>query len=841
MGKTYYVSAKNGSDKNPGTQDKPFKSIQAGINKTTPGDTVLVREGVYAEQLVISKSATAAEPITIATYQKEKAIVDGRNMALKEAARLVLITYSRHVKFAGFEVRQSGGRGIGVDNSDHVTIDGCTVYLCQSGGIFVKDSEEIVIENCDVHACAQKFLASGNRSLSVAVLFRTSNKVTARKNTVYENTAQGIGILYTVQADIVGNTCYDNRQAQIEIASGRTITVTSNLCYHTGRQQYLDLRGKRPPAIEKNDERRYQDAGVWHSDNITVANNVIIGCGNGFCSNSDGGALTNFQLAHNTIIDCTNEAISVKSELQHVQAIFENNLVANQANRAPVVMYSSRGVIWRYNLWSQLPADYAYNPSSDIVTPNVGLKDIGAPVAAGKVDAESYGLTAISPAVNTGHQSDINVDFWGDQRGAKPDIGAHEFDKDSGDSGGVDLPPDDVRVTAGLQALYDFSSGWGNTVADTSGQGDPLNLTIAKTSAVKWGDGGLTILAPTTISSGKPALKVIAACKQKDEVTVEAWIRPATVDQSGPARIVTISEDWNTRNVTLGQGLKDGEPTDLYNVRLRTSMSSENGIPSISSPDGSLTAQLAHVVFTRTAAGRAVLYINGQERAVDTLRGNLNSWDPNMKLTLASETGGSAPWLGFFRLVAIYDRALLPEEVVHNYTAGLPKGDPITVVFRIKPGQEAGTVPHQVDFDASESSAIWGINSYQWDFGDGGTSTEESPSHVYERTGVFNVTLTITDKNGSSASQTAAGLVSVAASPLPTLPSDYARFVLANLVESRILGFGIQYPDFRCMLAWNEDPYHIMIYRDFADIVSEYRQPGTIELLWIDHPEEDVE
>lgn len=841
MGKTYYVSAKNGSDKNPGTQDKPFKSIQAGINKTTPGDTVLVREGVYAEQLVISKSATAAEPITIATYQKEKAIVDGRNMALKEAARLVLITYSRHVKFVGFEVRQSGGRGIGVDNSDHVTLDGCTVYQCQSGGIFVKESEDIVVENCDVHACAQKFLTSGNRSLSVALLFRTSMRVTAQKNTIYENTAQGIGVLFTREAKITGNTCYDNRMAQIDVLSSRTVSIDANLCYHTGRQQFLDLGGKQPPAIEKSDERRYQDAGVWHSEGIVIANNVIVGCSHGFFSDSRGGALTNFVLAHNTIIDSKAEAIAVKGQLPHVQAVFENNLVSNQTNRQPVVMANQRGAIWRYNLWSQLPADYAFNPSSDIVTPNIGLREIGAPVTPGQVNAEAYELTAISPAVNQGLKTKISVDFWGDNRDGKPDIGAHEFDKGAPDDGGVELPPDGVRVTTGLQVLYDFSSGWGNTVADTSGQGDPLNLTIAKTSAVKWGDGGLTILAPTTLSTSQPALKVIAACKKRDEITLEAWVRPATIDQFGPARIVGISEDWTSRNVTLGQGLKDGEPTELFNVRMRTSTSSENGIPSVSSPDGSLTPQLTHVVFTRTAAGRAILYLNGQERAVDTLRGNLNSWDPNMKLYLASEAAGGSPWLGFYRLAAIYDRALLPEEVVHNYEAGLPKGEPISVVFRIKPGQEVGISPHLVEFDASESTAVWGISGYRWDFGDGATSTEESPSHVYERTGVFNVTLTITDKNGGSASQTAKGLVTVTSGPLPTLPSDYARFVLANIVESRILGFGVQFPDFRCILEWNDEPYHIMIYRDFADIVGEYQQPGTIELLWIDHPEEDVE
>jgi hypothetical protein len=38
-----------------------------------------------------------------------------------------------------------------------------------------------------------------------------------------------------------------------------------------------------------------------------------------------------------------------------------------------------------------------------------------------------------------------------------------------------------------------------------------------------------------------------------------------------------------------------------------------------------------------------------------------------------------------------------------------------------------------------------------WDFGDGATSTERNPSHVFDRPGIFPVTLTVTDSDGASA------------------------------------------------------------------------------------------
>lgn len=41
---------------------------------------------------------------------------------------------------------------------------------------------------------------------------------------------------------------------------------------------------------------------------------------------------------------------------------------------------------------------------------------------------------------------------------------------------------------------------------------------------------------------------------------------------------------------------------------------------------------------------------------------------------------------------------------------------------------------------------------WQWDFGDGNTSNEQNPSHVYNQTGTFDVTLSVTNCNGSDTS-----------------------------------------------------------------------------------------
>ncbi len=71
----------------------------------------------------------------------------------------------------------------------------------------------------------------------------------------------------------------------------------------------------------------------------------------------------------------------------------------------------------------------------------------------------------------------------------------------------------------------------------------------------------------------------------------------------------------------------------------------------------------------------------------------------------------------------------------------------------------SGVSPLTVAFTNTSTGSI---TSYAWTFGDGGTSTAASPSHIYAAAGVYTVSLTVTGPGGSN-TQTSSNYVTVTA------------------------------------------------------------------------------
>lgn len=228
---------------------------------------------------------------------------------------------------------------------------------------------------------------------------------------------------------------------------------------------------------------------------------------------------------------------------------------------------------------------------------------------------------------------------------------------------------DDYRASAGLQVLYDFSESDGNVIRDQSDHEPSIDLQIENLEHVRRGDGTLQVVRPTMIRTAAAPTRLLDAVRSSGEITVEAWVQPDNTKQDGPARVVTISRDSSSRNFTLGQ---EG---NFWQVRLRTTRTSTNGMPALASRGKTVKTELMHVVYTHAKGGLTRIYIAGRQVAENRTDGNTSNWDRNYRLALANELSSDRPWLGTFHMVAIYSRALTAEEVSTNFSAG-PQGKP---------------------------------------------------------------------------------------------------------------------------------------------------------------------
>jgi PKD repeat protein len=323
----------------------------------------------------------------------------------------------------------------------------------------------------------------------------------------------------------------------------------------------------------------------------------------------------------------------------------------------------------------------------------------------------------------------------------------------------------------GLQALYTFEEGGGNTIQDVSGVGEPLPLTIRDAGHIAWlPEGGVRVYTPTLIVSTAPATKLIGASQQSAAFTLEAWIRPALLNQPGPARIVTLSQDPLARNFTLGQGVVPQQEVPLLEARVRTTATDPNGRPPLTTPGDTVDTSLMHVVYAHTADGQRTVYVDGVVVAVDELAGDFANWDQSHHLALANEVTGDRPWLGEYHRVAIYQCAFAAEDVARHFAAGPrgPTNQNPTASFMADP--ITGAAPLTVRFDAAASSDPDGtIIGYAWDFGNGSTATGLTSEQVYPAAGVYTASLTVTDNSGATATTTAT--ITVTAAPASEPPS----------------------------------------------------------------------
>ena len=234
------------------------------------------------------------------------------------------------------------------------------------------------------------------------------------------------------------------------------------------------------------------------------------------------------------------------------------------------------------------------------------------------------------------------------------------------------------RYDTNVIALYEFKTGSGSTVFDTSGVEPALNLNLSG-DATWVGGWGINIKTGgkaqgTTTASKKLTDKI----KATGEYSIELWAAPANVTQED-AFLLSYSGSTTSRNVTLAQHAYQ------YEAYGRSSLTNANGAPSMLTKDTDRDAQasLQHVVLTFDPVNGRRLYVNGNFTGdMDPKAGgSLSDWDDTFALVLGNETSTNRQWSGVVKLAAVHNRALTAAQVQQNFAAGV--GERYFLLFNV--------------------------------------------------------------------------------------------------------------------------------------------------------------
>ncbi|MCY3017745.1 MAG: right-handed parallel beta-helix repeat-containing protein [Planctomycetota bacterium] len=403
-----------GADRNPGTEDRPWKTIQRAADAAKPGDRVMVRKGTYTERVQLNASGKPDLPIT---FEAAGEVIVKGPASLQHWEAIVDIRKKTHLVIKGFRVQDSNWFGIGIHNSQHILVQNCATANTQASGIYARDSEQIVVEGNDV---------------SMACLY---------------------------EGDKGGS------QECISIASVKGFRVVGNKVHDTTGKKHggegIDAKeSAQDGVIESNTVWNLPRLGIyvdsWNglAKGLVVRKNVVHDCSCGIAvSSEDGGTVQDLTIANNLIYNNRERGIVIsaweKNGPKRNIVIVNNTAVGNGSRQAnwgsgiAIEKTDATGVVIRNNICSrnvgnQILDESGHGPAVDHNLLDGGRKGAndtkgeaavrGDPLFVDAAKADFH-LLSNSPAINAGTEKLAPTDdFDGFPRPYGPafDIGAYE-------------------------------------------------------------------------------------------------------------------------------------------------------------------------------------------------------------------------------------------------------------------------------------------------------------------------------------------------------------------------------------------------------------------------------
>ncbi len=146
--------APTGNDGNSGTIASPLGTINHAFELAQPGDTILLRGGVYNQLVQTFRDGAPGAPITLMNAPGEVAYIDGTGIT---DGRNGFIIVNSYITVVGVKVRRWPDTGIWAQaDVGFLTIRGCEVYECGNCISLFQGDHDFLIDSVDLHHFAEE-------------------------------------------------------------------------------------------------------------------------------------------------------------------------------------------------------------------------------------------------------------------------------------------------------------------------------------------------------------------------------------------------------------------------------------------------------------------------------------------------------------------------------------------------------------------------------------------------------------------------------------------------------------------------------------------------------------
>ena len=166
----------------------------------------------------------------------------------------------------------------------------------------------------------------------------------------------------------------------------------------------------------------------------------------------------------------------------------------------------------------------------------------------------------------------------------------------------------------------------------------------------------------------------------------------------------------------------------------------------------------ADVDITHTYSGDLVVKLVSAQGTQVTLQSNVGGSSDDIVRSFTSESFNGEVATGDWTL-HVEDTAAADTGTINTWSLTL------SAIGEVSPqppraGFDVETQGLTVNFTDSSTDANNDITQWSWEFGDGATSSDQNPMHVYAASGNYDVVLTVTDSEGNTSTSTQTVVVS---------------------------------------------------------------------------------